>query len=90
METIQPLLMKFRSTLPVLEIQLGMDEEMIFDSDREIWMDKAGAPLYAARATRPYTNVTTTAHTIKGGYTPSGNYKPAKVVPSKTDKRAGK
>jgi hypothetical protein len=62
-----------------------------FDEGRSLWIDSEGRPLYAGgRASKPYTAVYTQSHYIKGGYTPSGKYRPGKTVPGKTDKRAGK
>ena len=90
MQTVQPLLMKFRSTLPLMDVQIGLDEEMRFDSDREIWIDQQGVPLYAAPASRPYTNAWTAPRQVKGGYTKTNKYTPAKTIPGKTDKRSGK
>lgn len=46
--------------------------------------------LACARASKPYTSVSTPGHVIKSGWTPSGKFKPSKVVGTKTDKRAGK
>ena len=61
-----------------------------FDAVLEIWIDQNGSPLWAARSSKPYTSASTAGHMIKGGYTPSGGYKPAKNMPAKMDKRAGK
>lgn len=46
--------------------------------------------LACARASKPYTSAITPGHTVKSGYTPSGKFRSAKFVPTKTDKRAGK
>jgi hypothetical protein len=49
-----------------------------------------GVPLHLARTSSPPTSCHTPGHTIPAGYTPSGKWKSATVVPGKTDKRAGK
>lgn len=90
METVQPFLMKFRSSVPTIEVQLGLSDETRFDLDREIWLDESSLPLYANRAAKPYTNVMTAGRQIKGGFTPSGKYRTPKYIPTKMDKRAGK
>jgi hypothetical protein len=45
---------------------------------------------WSARYKRPPSNCYTSPRRIKGGYTRSGKYKSARVVPSRTDRRVGK
>lgn len=46
--------------------------------------------LYAALSRTPPTSTNTPGKTRPGGYNKNGKYLPAKYIPSKTDKRAGK
>jgi hypothetical protein len=67
------------------------DEEMVYNSRLQINETSNGVPFFMLpRSSKPPTSCQTPGHTIKSGYTPSGKYKPAKYVPGKTDKRAGK
>ena len=67
------------------------DDDMVFNPVLKINETNQGVPLFTmARSSSPPTSCSTPGHTIKGGFTPSGKYKTAKYVPSKTDKRAGK
>jgi hypothetical protein len=68
------------------------DEESVFNPILNMNETLQGIPLFiaAARTSKPPTSCSTPGHTIKSGYTPSGKWKPAKFVPGKTDKRAGK
>jgi hypothetical protein len=69
----------------------GVEDESYYDDAQMMNMSKDGVPFYlAARSSTPPTTCTTPGHTIKGGYTPSGKYKPATYSPQKADKRAGK
>ncbi len=86
----RPLITFFLQPYPFGEL----DEQQptaTYSPDRKLNVTPDGTPLYCAgRAKKPYTSAVTPGHTIKAGYTPSGKYKPAKFVPTKTDKRAGK
>jgi hypothetical protein len=66
------------------------DRKSTYDEERQLSVSPDGIPLYCARYPTPPTSCTTPGHTIPAGYTSTGKYKPAKYVPSKTDKRAGK
>jgi len=67
------------------------DDDMVFNPVLKINETNQGVPLFTmARSAKPPTSCLTPGHTIKGGYTPSGKYRPSKSVPGKTDKRAGK
>jgi len=52
--------------------------------------DDIRIPLSAALSKRPPTTCYTKGYTRKAGYTRTGKYKPAKWIPAKTDKRAGR
>jgi len=67
------------------------DDDMVFNPVLKINETNQGVPLFTmARSSKPPTSCSTPGHTVKGGYTSSGKYKPSKYMPSKTDKRAGK
>lgn len=66
------------------------DQQASYDVERQISFLPDGVPLYCARYPTPPTTTLTPGHTIPAGYTSTGKYKPAKYVPSKYDKRAGK
>lgn len=65
-------------------------DQASYDKDRKLSICADGTPLYASRTPKMPTNCGTPGHTLPSGYTPSGKYKPAKYVPYKSDKRAGK
>jgi hypothetical protein len=51
---------------------------------------EGGEPLWAALSKRPPTTCGTPGKTRPAGYNKAGKYVPAKWIPAKTDKRAGK
>lgn len=86
----QPFVLRFKSVITREGGDAFIDTDARYDTKAMMWLDGASEPLWANRASKPYTPCHTAAHTIKGGYTPSGKYKPPKTVPGKTDKRSGK
>jgi hypothetical protein len=67
------------------------DDDMVFNPVLKINETNQGVPLFTmARSAKPSTSCSTPGHTIKAGYTKSNKWKPAKYVPGKMDKRAGK
>ena len=86
----QPFVLRFKRAIPIGD---GLDAFTEPGARRDvatgIWVNAQGQPLYAT-ASKPYTTVSTQARTVKGGYTPSGKYKPSRNVPPKMDRRSGK
>jgi hypothetical protein len=67
------------------------DDDMVFNPILKINETNQGVPLFTmARTSTPPTSCSTPGHTVKAGYSSTGKYKPAKYMPSKMDKRAGK
>jgi len=84
----KPLITYFLQDYPYAN---DVDDFDIYDEELMMNINADGIPfLMAPRASKPPTTCTTPGHSIKGGYTPSGKYKPATYAPSKVDKRAGK
>lgn len=71
-----------------LNVDLSIDD-FSFDERLQLNLSPRGE-IACARASKPYTSVSTPGHMIKGGFTPSGKYKAASYSPPKMDKRAGK
>jgi hypothetical protein len=84
-----PFVLRFKRPIALQGVDPFTEPGAKFDNSRALWVDRDGTPLYAA-ASKPYTSVYTAAHTIKGGWTPSGKYKPTRIAPGKMDKRSGK
>lgn len=87
---IRPLISYFLQDYPHYEDNCECQDDFYSD-DLMLNVTSDGLPCYlAARTPHPPTSCLTPGHTIKGGYTPSGKYKPASYSPQKLDKRAGK
>ena len=72
-----------------------IEDEQIFNEAHwnaatKIIETNTGEPLWAALSKRPPTVVPTAGKTRPGGYSRTGKYLPAKWIPAKSDKRAGK
>lgn len=66
-----------------------LDNKMSFDE--KLGYNTLGKlPAFAALYKKPPTTCYTPGKTRPGGYTRSGKYKPAKYIPGKQDRRAGK
>ena len=85
----QPLMAFFLQPFP--SSLYKKDEDIVFNPVLKINETSSGVPLFTmARTLKPPTSCHTPGKTLKSGYTRSGKWKPAKYVPGKTDKRAGK
>ena len=72
-----------------LEDEDIIEENMKFNKDLG-YNEIKKIPVFAALSKRPPTNVYTGGRTRPGGYNRNGKYLPAKYIPGKNDKRAGK
>lgn len=61
-----------------------------YDPVRQLNVDADGAPLYCSPTKRFPTACSTPGHSVPSGYTRTGKWKPAKYVPAKSDRRAGR
>ena len=80
---------------PCPHLPAFIEDEQIFDEAHwnaatKIIETNTGEPLWAGLSKRPPTPVTTYGRTRPAGYSRTGKYLPAKWIPTKTDKRAGK
>lgn len=89
-ETQQPLIVNFLQPYPFTQVHDIDPDGAHYDQARQLNVDPDGRPLYCNRSKLPPTLVTTPGRTLPSGYTPSGKWKPAKYMPSKMDRRAGK
>lgn len=88
---LDPFVLRFRRPIALVGADVFAEPGVHFDTERSLWVDANGFPLYlGGRSKLPPTPVYTAPHTIPAGYTPSGKYKPAQTVPGKMDRRAGK
>jgi len=90
-ETIgkKPLMAFFLQPFPSSIYQ--KDDDMVFNPVLKINETPKGVPLFTmARMSLPPTSCNTPGHMVKAGYTSSGKWRPARAVPRKSDKRAGK
>lgn len=86
----QPLIVQFLQPYPYArECDTDLDG-VHYDHERQLNVDADGHPLYCNRTRLPPTLVTTPGRVLPSGYTRSGKWKPAKSVPAKMDRRAGK
>jgi len=88
-----PKVLLYVSPCPLIddfETSRRLEEAAAYDAALQMSVFADGSPLYCVRYPTPPTATITPGHTIPAGYTSTGRYKPAKFVPSKTDKRAGK
>jgi hypothetical protein len=87
----QPFLFRFKMPVPLLNDSHEIYQESFYSASLQLNTTHEGEIVWrAARYKIPPTSCSTAGHTIPAGYTSTGKYKPAKYVPSKTDKRAGK
>jgi len=88
----QPFLFRFRSLVPTLPPDGSDFENITFSAEKKLNLTVDGNIAWreASRARRPYTTCGTAGHTIPGGWTPSGKYRPSRYAPSKSDKRSGR
>jgi hypothetical protein len=66
------------------------DENGVYCEEAGMSLTPDGLPLHLSRSSTPPTSAFTPGHTIPAGYTPSGKWRSAKVMPGKMDRRAGK
>lgn len=88
-----PKVLMFVSQCPFVadfEASQALDNSTVFDPERQLSVLTDGSPIYCVRYPTPPTSTSTPGHTIPGGFTSTGKYKPPKFMPAKTDKRAGK
>ncbi|MEK9826405.1 MAG: hypothetical protein VW395_09065 [Methylotenera sp.] len=84
-------ILRFKRPIPLEGTDPFGEPDVRYDASRCLWTYGDGTPVYlGGRASKPYTSTMTASRLVKGGYTPSGKYKPAKVMPARMDKRAGK
>jgi hypothetical protein len=83
-------LFNFREKADIVELSINPEDDEFFCEDSQISKTAGGEASWASRSRRRPTSCFTAGRTIKAGYTRSGKYKPAKYMPSKSDKRAGK
>lgn len=85
-----PFLYRFRQDASTDEPDDGDVEELYFCLERKLNVTGDGQIAWSARSRRYPTRCYTNAHRLRAGYTSSGKWKPSKVVPGKSDRRAGR
>ncbi len=89
-KTHQPLIVNFLQPYPYDQACDEATDGAHYDQARQLNVDADGQPLYCNRLRLPPTLVTTPGRVLPSGYTRSGKWKPAKSMPTKMDRRAGK
>lgn len=89
-DTHQPLIVKFLQPYPYAQACDVESDGAHYDQARQLNVDADGRPLYCNRTRLPPTLVTTPGRVLPSGYTRTGKWKPAKSMPAKMDRRAGK
>ena len=87
---LRPLISYFLATYPYGPDDHDFPAGTEFCEIRQLSVLPDGAPVYASRSKSPPTSTMTPGHTLPAGYTRAGNWKPAKYMPAKMDKRAGR
>lgn len=85
--TKKPFLCKFATELNETSID---EPQLHFDEEKQVNIFEDGSLSWFGVSQKRYSNVYTSNHAVPAHYTPSGKWVQKKVVPGKTDRRAGK